>query len=525
MACDVTDHAAMSGLIDDIRAAGGLAGVVHAAGVVRDGVLDRVGVADVERVFGAKVGGAVVLDELTRGLDLSLFVVFSSVAGVWGGGGQGVYAAANAVLDGLVERRRVAGLVGTSVAWGPWAGGGMAAGDPVVVERLARDGLVGMDPALALVGLEWALAGDVGLPVVADVRWERFGVVFTASRRSALFSELSEVDQVGVASGGLDLVGLAGPAREALVLGVVRQQVAQVLGHASSGAVSVRRSFRDLGFDSLTAVELRNRLVSVTGLSLPATLVFDYPTPQELAGHIVAELTGDQAVTTVVSAAVHDDDPIVIVGMGCRYPGNINNPEDLWHLISEGRDAMAAIPSDRGWNVEDWYDPESTGGGTSYVAEGGFLTGAGDFDAGFFGISPREALAMDPQQRLLLEVSWEALERAGVDPGALKGTATGVFVGAAAPEYGPRLHEGAGDFEGYLLTGNASSVASGRVAYTLGLEGPAVTIDTACSSSLVALHLAVQSLRSGESSLALAGGVTVMSSPGVFIEFSRQGGL
>ncbi|MFC4072504.1 beta-ketoacyl synthase N-terminal-like domain-containing protein, partial [Actinoplanes subglobosus] len=205
------------------------------------------------------------------------------------------------------------------------------------------------------------------------------------------------------------------------------------------------------------------------------------------------------------------NEPIAIVGMGCRYPGGVASPEDLWRLVADGVDAVSEFPADRGWNVEELFDPTRTRPDTSYVREGGFLHEAADFDAGFFGISPNEALTMDPQQRLLLEASWEAIERAGIDPTSLKGSSTGVFAGMM--------------YHDYVYNASTGSVASGRLSYVLGLEGPSVTVDTACSSSLVALHLAVQALRSGECSLALAGGVAVMATPEAFVEFSRQGGL
>ncbi|MFB8420322.1 beta-ketoacyl synthase N-terminal-like domain-containing protein, partial [Streptomyces albidoflavus] len=263
-----------------------------------------------------------------------------------------------------------------------------------------------------------------------------------------------------------------------------------------------------------------------TGLSLPSTLAFDHPTPAAVATFLLDKLDlSPEAKRTRPKkqrAARTVDEPIAVVSMACRLPGGIDTPEAFWQLLAEGGDAVGGLPER--WQGLDLYDPDPEAVGKSYTREGGFLADIEGFDAGFFGVSPREAVSMDPQQRLILEASWEALERAGIRPDALDGTDTGVYLGTMSSDYGHQGHD-LDALDGYTSTGYAGSVVSGRVSYTLGLQGPAVTVDTACSSSLVALHLAAGALRQGECEVALAGGVTVMSTPALFVEFSRLKGM
>ncbi|WSQ15341.1 SDR family NAD(P)-dependent oxidoreductase [Streptomyces sp. NBC_01231] len=530
-ACDVSDRDALAGLLDAYP----IDSVFHTAGVLADGVLDSIGPESIDVTMRAKAQAARHLDELTRGMDLSAFVMFSSLAGSLGSAGQGAYAAANAVLEALAERRRALDLPGTSIAWGPWAGAGMAA-STTTGQRPRQDTLAPLDPALALDALSVSMASDDVTVLVADIDWARFAPAFTAVRPSALVSDLPEVpsgDQNADSQNDSIRSRIAPLPRESgirALLDVVRARTAAALGHRGPEAVPDDVAFREMGVDSLIAVELRNVLGAECGVSLPATVVFDCPTPVALAGFLYGEMfgvAGEDASARSVNAVGMPEDPVVLVGMACRFPGDVDSPEGLWRLLSDGRDGVGDFPDDRGWETGGLYDPDpdSRGGVGSYVRVGGFLAGAGDFDAQFFGVSPREAVAMDPQQRLLLETSWEAVERSGIEPRSLRGSRTGVFAGTNGQDYVHLLNASGQNADGYVGTGNAASVASGRVSYVLGLEGPAVTVDTACSSSLVALHLAVQSLRAGECDLALAGGVTVMSTPGAFVEFSRQGGL
>ncbi|MGA2166031.1 MAG: SDR family NAD(P)-dependent oxidoreductase, partial [Solirubrobacteraceae bacterium] len=564
-ACDVAERAQLEALLQPQEGEPPLRAVMHLAGAIDDGLIGSLSEERLDGVLAPKLDAAWHLHELTAALDLRAFVLFSSAAATLGSPGQSAYAAANAFLDALAERRRAQGLPAISIAWGRWAQvsaltAHMSEADLARMERMGlhslanEEGLELLDLAQARGGAR-VMAARIGLaPLQALAR---------AGMLPSLLQGLVRIPQRRVDAGGDE--GLARRLaetpvgeREGVVLELVRAHVATVLGHPSAAAIDPRLTFKDLGFDSLTAVELRNRLGGATGLRLPATLVFDYPNATALAGHLLREasLREEAGSDRTAYAPRAVDEPVAIVGMSCRFPGpahpaagsaavagstagsgagaggsrSVASPEELWQLLAHGGDGISSFPRDRGWDL-GWLselDPEGAPGGMEL--EGGFLHDAGEFDAAFFGIGPHEALAMDPQQRQLLEACWEAVEDAGIDPLSLRGSQTGVFAGLMSQDYISGLGTDAlraipRGVAAHLGTGNTGSVVSGRVAYVFGLEGPAMTVDTACSSSLVALHLACGAVRAGECALALAGGVTVITQPSVFFEFAGQRGL
>ncbi|MFD0636623.1 SDR family NAD(P)-dependent oxidoreductase [Catenulispora yoronensis] len=534
-AADLADRNQVRGLLDAIPAEHPLTAVVHTAGVLDDATISSLTADQLDAVLRPKVDAAWHLHELTRDGDLAVFALFSSVAGLIGNAGQANYAAANSFLDALAVRRgRATGQPATSLAWGLWDTGMAATLTEAEAARLNRVGLVPIDAELGLRWFDAALADGrsvvvparIGTPVPST---DSIGAqTVPAVLRSLTPGAPGRGRRTADPALARRLAGLSSAERQAALLDVVLGAVASALGHADVRSVDPARSFKDAGFDSLAAVELRNRLGGATALRLPSTVTFDHPTPAALARFLDEQFAGVRpaAPGRARTKAVAADEPIAIIGMGCRYPGGVESPDQLWRLVADGLDAIGPFPEDRGWNVAALYDPDPDRAGASYTRHGGFLDRAGHFDADFFGISPREALAIDPQQRLLLETAWETIERAGIDPTSLAGTDTGVFAGLMYDDYGSQIFQSTpAGFEGYVKTGSAGSIASGRVSYSLGLQGPAVTVDTACSSSLVAMHLAAQALRSGECGLALAGGVTVMATPITFIEFSRQRGL
>ncbi|THJ31029.1 acyl carrier protein, partial [Candidatus Frankia alpina] len=326
------------------------------------------------------------------------------------------------------------------------------------------------------------------------------------------------------------LTGLSTAAQTDALFDLLTAQITAATGTDGTAAHGDRHApWRRLGVYRHLADRLRAGLAEATGLTLPATLFFDQPTPAAVVVHLQTELLGLDEQTHIPAAhqlsTAAGEDPIAIVGMACRLPGRADTPEALWELVREGRDALVGLPDNRGWDLDALYHPDPDHPGTIYTRHGGFLPDIDQFDSAFFAIGPREANAVDPQQRLMLEISWEVLERAGIDPRSLHGSRTGVFSGVSLQDYGPAWHRAPAEQQGQLLTGNALGVITGRVAYALGLEGPALTVETQCSASLVAIHLAGQALRAGECDLALAGGVTVMSTPSMLLEFSRKRGL
>ncbi|MFD2472102.1 SDR family NAD(P)-dependent oxidoreductase [Amycolatopsis silviterrae] len=503
VACDLADRAAVARMLAAIPHR--LTAVVHAAGVLDDATVSALTPGQLDEVLRPKLDAAWHLHELTS--DLSAFVLFSSAAGVLGGPGQANYAAGNAFLDALAQHRRANGLPGVSLAWGYWGQSGGMTGqlDERDRARIAGSGIAALSEEEGLALFDAALGTEEA--ALVPVRFDEAALrsespllrrlVRSQPRRAAAEASMSTVDS-----------------SEPALLDLVCEHAAMVLGFGSAAEIDRGKAFRDLGFDSLTSVELRNRLAAATGLRLPSTLVFDQPTPAALAALLQQELRGGQTETAPAVRAAAADEPIAIVSMDCRLPGGADSPEDLWELVASGRDAVAGFPADRGWDL-----------GALGPSGGGFRYDAAEFDAGFFGISPREALAMDPQQRMLLEGSWTLFERAGLDPASLRGAPVGVYVGAINNGYAESMGSARESVEGYLSTGTMSSVASGRLAYTYGFEGPAITVDTACSSSLVAIHLAAQALRQGECSLAVAGGVTVSATPDIFLEFGKQQAL
>ncbi|SPM31688.1 type I polyketide synthase [Mycobacterium terramassiliense] len=509
-------------------------GIVHAAGEIGTTPLRTLDDAEVDRVFAGKVWGAWHLSEAAADLQLDFFLSTSSIASVWGGFGQTAYAAANAFLDGLAWRLREQGVPGFSVNFGPWSAG-MA--DEQARARLDQRGVRTLPPADALAGMADLVAASATQGVVARIGWDRFLPLYQQAGRRPFLAELER--ELPESAPAAALLGRSGKTQlvEQLTNAPVQQRKKLLTDHLRNAVAEVTRvdaaeiredaGFFDLGMDSLMAVELRRRIEQAVGKEVPATLAMDHPRLSDVVDYLLGEVLGlsEQAsaqpgLRLASAVTTRTDEPIAIVAVACHFPG-APNPEAFWDLLSGGVDAISEVPEDR-FDIDEFYDPDPEAPGKIYSRFGGFLDEVDGFDPEFFGISPREAIWIDPQQRLMLETVWEGLERAGYAPSALRGSRSGIFVGVGANEYSHLLSADSVDkLEPQFITGNALNAISGRVAFALGLEGPAVAVDTACSSSLVAVHQACQALHSGDCDLALAGGVNVLLSPVTIIAASR----
>ena len=511
-----------------------LAGIVHAAGEIGTTPLSTLDDAEVDRVFAGKVWGAWHLSEAAADLKLDFFLSTSSIASVWGGFGQTAYGAANAFLDGLAWRLRERGVSGISINFGPWSAGMADAESRARLDSAACGHCRLPTPSRVWpTSLAASSATGPAQGIVARIDWARFLPLYQQAGRRAFLAELErEVPALRRLrrrrSGKTRFVEQLAVApvqqRKKLLTDYLRDAVAEVT-RVDAAEIREDAGFFDLGMDSLMAVELRGRIEQGLGKEIPVTLVMDHPRLSDAADYLLGDVLGlERAGRRMRRAAsvatTRTDEPIAIVAVSCRFPG-APDPEAFWELLSGGVDAIGEVPEDR-FDIDEFYDPDPETPGKTYTRFGGFLDGIDGFDPEFFGISPREAVWIEPQQRLMLETAWEGLERAGYAPDALRGSRTGVFVGVAANEYAHLLSaESVDKIEPYFITGNALNAISGRVAFALGLEGPAMAVDTACSSALVAVHQACQALHSGDCDLALAGGVNVLLSPVTVIAASR----
>ncbi len=545
VAADISQPGDVQALLRALQAGPALAGVIHAAGVFDDRLLADHDWSLFRRVLAAKVSGAWNLHLATREMPLDFFALFGSATTVICSSGLGNYVAANSFLDALAAHRRALGLPAVSIGWGPWAGVGMAeAVGSARQAQWANDGLATIDRRQALEAFARVLGRGPAAVAVMAMDWRRYAerhpdaahstfladvastvasVADTAIRRPATSADAASLAQ--------ELRTLPAPERRARLVAHISTAITNVLALPIGRVIDPDQGLFRMGMDSLTSMELRNRLQKALDCSLPPTLTFKYPTVRELAEYLAGRLGGEHEpvpVTPAVAAAAvapsiaNAAEPIAIVGLGCRFPGGVSSPGDFWELLRGGVDAIRELPVDR-WDIDDYYDPTPGTPGKTYTKRGGYLDRIDAFDPAFFGISPREAASMDPQHRLFLEVCWEALEHAGIPPTSLAGTRSAVFAGIGQDDYAQRrLRSGAvTEIDHYDGTGNLLCFAPGRLSYFLGLRGPNMAIDTACSSSLVAVQLAVQSLRNRDCDLALAGAVHLAIAPDVTLFLSQ----
>jgi acyl transferase domain-containing protein/NAD(P)-dependent dehydrogenase (short-subunit alcohol dehydrogenase family)/acyl carrier protein len=505
-AADVTDLHVLRGVLASVPSEWpAFEGVVHAAGIRDDGVLHRQTGERFRAVLSPKVIGGWNLHVATAELPLRYFLLYSSAASVLGNAAQSSYAAANGFLDGLAWHRRELGLPATSVNWSVWED---TAQDARIARQFERHGIIPMSTTGALTALERAIA--LNSPQIAIIPADKTLSADPADAAKRDTSLRRRPQGLKAAPGSRTR-----PELEELII----QTLASILGRAAAD-LDRTRGFFEQGVDSLNVVELRNRLETELEQSFPISLAFDYPTVEALARKLAELQAVESGAPAPKSSRRAASEPIAVVSMACRFPGGANTVEAFWDLLRDGVDAITEVPANR-WDAWSRYHPDAAHPGSITTRHGGFIDDVDRFDATFFGISGREALHLDPQHRLLLEVSWQLLERAGIAPSTLAGSQTGVFVGISTNDYLQRLNRRAEDIDAYVASGNALCVAANRLSYFFGFEGPSLAIDTACSSSLVAIHEACQSLRDGESDLAIAGGVNLLLDPTISINHSR----
>jgi len=522
---DVADASSMQLLVAFLKnKRATLAGVIHAAGIGGVVTLEQQTEATLNAVLDSKVRGAWNLHEATKGQPLDFFVMYSSIASAWGSGGMVHYSAANQFLDTLADFRQSQGLPALAVNWGPWGEAGMATVDDSGAAAQKR-GLSPMPADVAVDILLLLMATARTHQVVVDANWQQFRSLVEMRRPLPLLSQLGATNAAKEARSRSDLFRqmekLDADKRLKALTAFLRGMFAQVLGIDDADQIDINAPLMEMGIDSIMALEIKKRLEDASGAEIAATLIFDYPTIAHIARHFNETLFNEvSAQADAVQWAANVSEPIAIVGIGCRLPGAETGPESFWQLLSEGRDGITDQPTR--WDAGVYLDRNPEVAGKTYTLASGLIGDMENFDARFFGIAPREITLMEPQQRLALEVSWNAIEHAGYAPAQLAGSRTGVFFGIGANEYAQQVVGQISDDDiMYLPTGNASNVIAGRVSFVLGLQGPAMVIDTACSSSAVAIHTACQSLRLGESDLALAGGVNAMLAAETFIALSK----
>ena len=531
---DVTDEGAVQTMLGRMDAdLPPLAGIIHSVGVLSDHALGNQTWERFEQVLWPKVLGAWRLHRATQDRDMDMFVLFSSIAGVIGNAGQGNHGAANAFLDQLAAHRRSMGLPGQAIAWGAWSGLGEAEEQRERIERHHVDHRANwLTPHQGIRAFERLVQQDPATSVVVNVDWAEYAA--REERPAPLLAELSAVtpshrtrvpDAAEPQASLLSQLGQPSAAdREETLKTFLQRELQAIMRMPSLPAPTV--GFFDLGMDSLMAVELRNRLNRALAGQYTAsnTVVFDYPTIAALAHHISKALSsGDSAEAATTQPAqppprpaTIDTDAVAIVGMACRFPGAPDLPS-FWHLLASGQNTITSGRQDPGRWDGMMGDPAAE---DPMLRNGSFIEGVDLFDALFFRIPPIEARGMDPQQRMLLETSWQAIEDAGMDPDSLRGSRTGIFAGIGHSGYGELAGAKGGSIT-YL--GTLGNIGVGRVAFVLGLEGPAIPFDVACASSLVAVHQAVVSLQRGESDMALAGGVNVMLSQNPTLAMAELG--